>query len=113
MHSISTLHQTCRASLLLFCITLLLSSVNGVKPTREIELYPNTQDSPSLYLISFETSVSMSTGEYILLNMDWLSANAQPNHCILVNSTVEVRCTNFDSPSFQLSFDKSVIGTHN
>ena len=64
-------------------------------------------------MISFETSASMESGEYILFNMDWLATDPNPNHCILVNSSVEIRCTNFNSPSFDLSFDKAVIGAHN
>ena len=55
----------------------------------------------------------MSKGEYMLINMDWLSVNPQPNHCILVNSSAEIRCRNLNIASFPLTFGKSVIGGHN
>lgn len=45
--------------------------------------------------------------------MEYLSTNIDPHHCTLVNTSIPIRCTNFDSPSFPISFEKDLMGIHN
>lgn len=84
-----------------------------IVPTGEIMLYPNTQNSPSLYLLSFKTSIVLQANEYILISMDWLSATINPFSCILVNTTIDIRCTNLVSPSFTLGFTLATLQNTN
>lgn len=97
-----------------FVLCLLLCGVVlGLSPTNEILLYPNTEDSPSLYLLSFVTSWSLKGGEYLLINMDWFPNPIDPYHCILVNETIDVRCTSLAAPSFDLTFTYDTMLLHN
>jgi len=94
--------KTCISLLLLL---LLLRTQSGIVPIKEVILYPNTENSPSLYFISFRTSTALQSNEYILVTMDWLSSNIRPFNCLLVNSSINIRCTNLVTPTaFSLPF---------
>lgn len=41
--------------------------------------------------------------------MDWLAASISPYSCMLVNTTIDIRCTNMQSPSFTLGFTTATI----
>lgn len=45
--------------------------------------------------------------------MDWLSANINPYSCIMVNTTINIRCTNLNSPGFTLGFTTSTLTSFN
>lgn len=76
-------------------------------------LYPNTENSPSLYLLSFKTSIDLQTNEYILIAMDWLSSAINPFSCLLVNTTVDIACTNLATPTFTLGFSLATLQATN
>ena len=90
---------------LLFC--LLLLHTHSLNPVGDIQLFPNTENSPSIYLITFKLNIALPTDSYILVGMDWYSSTINPHHCQLVNTTIPVTCTNFNSPSFTLTISTS------
>ena len=102
-----------KPSTTLLCLILLGVLARGLSPTNEILLYPNTAASPSLYLVSFTLTNELSVGEYLLVNMDWLPSSIDPYHCIMVNETVSISCTNLASPSFTLTFTYATMLKHN
>ncbi len=88
--------------LLLFGV-FFLCGVYLLDPTREIQLYPNTENSDSIYIFSFKLEKSIPSGSYILVNMDWYSSALLPFRCIMVNTSISLSCTNFGSPTFPLT----------
>lgn len=94
---------------LLILIHALLAALAlaGIVPIDEVKLYPNTEGSPSLYMISFQTTQTMEPGEFMLVNFDWLTLPLNPHDCLLVNTTLDISCTVLDdSPSdFQAAID--------
>ena len=95
---------------------ILLSLVkSSIVPTSEIKLYPNTEGSPSLYMISFQANQYMQNDEYMLVLLDWLEDPIDPHSCIFVNSSKQIECTDLDSPDpdFDLAFTTDAIAIHN
>ena len=88
-------------TLLLFC--LLLLNVKALSPVGDIQLFPNTENSPSLYLISFTLKTALPTDSYLLVGMDWYTSDLTPHSCQIVNTSISITCTNFNSPAFTLS----------
>ena len=87
--------------------SLLLLQVEALSPVGDIELYPNTENSPSIYLISFTLSTALPTNSYILVGMDWYTSDLNPHSCSIVNTSISITCTNFNNPSFTLSIATS------
>ena len=88
-------------AVLLFC--LLFFNIYTLSPVGDIQLYPNTENSPSLYLISFKIKTALPTDSYLLIGMDWYTADLVPHSCQIVNTSISITCTNFNNPSFTLS----------
>ena len=78
---------------------LLFINVYALNPVGDMQLFPNTENSPSLYLIRFTLSNAIPTGAYLLVGMDWYSANLVPHSCQFVNTSIPITCDNFASPS--------------
>jgi len=95
---------------------LLLASawlVAGLAPTRDILLYPNTENSPSLFLISFTLDKALPANSYILVALDWYTTDVTPRNCILVNTSIVTSCTNLASPTFTLTISASNLASFN
>lgn len=46
--------------------------------------------------------------------MDWLSSTIKPHSCILVNTTIDIRCTNLVTPTaFTLGFTTTILQNMN
>ena len=78
-------------------ILLMISLGSCLQLSGEIKLYPNTQNSPSLYILPFTIKKAIPTNSYILIALDWYSVtslNVKPYNCILVNTTIPVTCAN-------------------
>ena len=96
---------------LLFC--LLLLQAQSLSPVGDIQLFPNTESSPSIYLIRFQITTALPTGSFLLVGMDWYSSDLLPHSCQLVNTSIALTCTNFNSPSFALPFSTSDFARFN
>ena len=55
----------------------------------------------------------MMAGEYMLVSLDWLALPIDPHKCLFVNSSLEIECTNLDSPDFTLPFSTDDLLIHN
>lgn len=78
-------------------LLLMISVGSCLQLSGEIKLYPNTQNSPSLYILPFTITKAIPTNSYILVALDWYSVasmNVKPYNCILVNTTIPITCTN-------------------
>lgn len=93
----------------LIIIALAASVINGLAPAGDIRLFPNTENSPSIYILPFTISKALPSKSYILVTMDWYSASVDPYNCILVNSSISVSCTNLAAPSFPLTITTAQI----
>lgn len=90
-------------------LALIFSLVSGLEPAGDISLFPDTENSPSIYLLPFTLTKALPSNSYILVTMDWYTAALNPYNCILVNSSITVTCTNLNSPSFPLTITTSQI----
>ena len=45
--------------------------------------------------------------------MDWLPSAIDPYHCIMVNESISISCTNLNAPSFTLTFTYTELLKHN
>jgi hypothetical protein len=81
----------------------LVGSIAALKPTADIQLFPNTESSPSLYLIEFTIEKALPSLSYLLIGMDWYTSAVLPYNCALVNTSISIRCTNFKTPTFTLA----------
>jgi hypothetical protein len=91
-------------------LVLLLSICSqGLIASGDIQLFPNTQNSPSIYLLPFTLSKALPSNSYILVTMDWYSASLIPYNCILVNTSITVACTNLAAPTFPLTITTAQI----
>lgn len=104
---------------LVVLLCCLVGTIGALKPTADIQLFPNTESSPSLYLIEFTLETALPSLSYLLIGMDWYTSAVTPYNCLLVNTSIAVRCTNFQTPSFTLtasttSFQKfnSILATN-
>lgn len=100
----------------IFSYLLLLATAyltHTLKPTKDIFLYPNTQNSPSLYLITFTLDKALPSNSYLLIGMDWYSSAVSPYNCILVNTSIPTTCTNLASPSFTLTISATNLAKFN
>jgi len=100
----------------IFSCLLLLAIANlthTLKPTKVIFLYPNTQNSLSLYLINFTLDKALPSNSYLLLGMDWYSSAVNPYNCILVNTSIATACTNLASPTISLTISASNFAKFN
>lgn len=92
-----------------FIIALILSSAKGLTPAGDIRLFPNTENSPSIYLLPFVLTKALPSQSYILVTMDWYADALSPYNCILVNSSITVTCTNLASPTFPLTITAAQV----
>jgi hypothetical protein len=79
--------------LLLFSPTLNLISAGP------IEISPNTENSPSVYLIPFSLSQALPTSGYLLFTMPNYASAIIPISCKMVNTSINLLCTNFLTPT--------------
>lgn len=91
----------------LILLSTLLVLLQALTPTEDIQLFPNTENSPSLYLIKFKLDKALPSLSYLLVAMDWYSSALLPYNCALVNTSISVRCTNFQNPTFALTASTS------
>ena len=87
------------------CLPLLLALLALASPLSlngDLRLFPNTENSPSIYLIPFTLTKALPTDSYILITMDWYSAEVVPYNCILVNTSISITCTNLNNPTFTI-----------
>jgi hypothetical protein len=90
-------------------ICLFAANAFSLIASGDIQLFPNTETSPSIYLLPFTLSKAVPSNSYILVTMDWYSASLSPYNCILVNTTIAVSCTNLASPTFSLTITTAQI----
>ena len=88
---------------LVVLLCCLIGTIGALKPTADIQLFPNTESSPSLYLIEFTLDKALPSLSYLLVAMDWYTSPVTPYNCMLVNTSISVRCTNFQTPTFTLT----------
>ena len=93
------------------CLLIWLTACLG--PTKDIVLYPNTQNSPSLFLIRFTLDKALPANSYLLVAMDWYTSDVLPRNCILVNSSISTSCTNLASPTFALTVSAAQFSSFN
>ena len=91
----------------------LVIEVETINPTKDILLYPNTENSPSLFLINFSLDKALPANSYILVAMDWYTSTVRPYNCYLVNSSISTPCTNLASPTFSLTISTSSLSKFN
>ena len=94
------MQQNKQTLLLILC---LLACSQALSPVGDIQLFPNTESSPSIYLIRFSIATALPTDSYLLVGMDWYSSDLLPHSCQLVNTSIPLTCTNFNSPGFPLT----------
>jgi hypothetical protein len=90
-------------------IILLFSWGQGLIASGDIKLFPNTQNSPSIYVLPFTLSKAIPSKSYILVTMDWYTTSLTPYNCILVNTSITVACTNLVTPTFPLTITTTQI----
>jgi hypothetical protein len=90
-------------------VALILSVANCLEPAGDIRLFPNTENSPSVYLLPFTLTKALPSKSYILVTMDWYAAALTPYNCILINSSITVTCTNLASPAFPLTITDTQV----
>lgn len=95
-----------------FITILLLYSTYTLAPAGDIGLYPDTENSPSIYILPFTLSKALPTNSYIFVTMDWYTSNLNPYNCILVNTSISVSCVNLASAT-TLPFTTSQIQKFN
>ena len=88
---------------MLALLALLISKGGALTPVGDIQLFPNTENSPSIYLIRFTLTTALPSKSYLLIGMDWYTSALSPHSCQLVNTSIPLRCTNFAAPSFTLT----------
>lgn len=83
-------------SYLILIVLLLLSATptHSLELAGDIQLYPNTQNSPSIYILPFTILKALPSNSYILVTMDWYSSTLLPYNCVLVNTSIPVSCVN-------------------
>jgi hypothetical protein len=69
----------------------------ALEPTADVQLFPNTQNSPSIYLLQFTLKTALPSGSYLLVTMGWYSTSVLPYNCVLVNTTISISCSNLAS----------------
>jgi hypothetical protein len=98
-------------------LLLLLAVVGPVVclvSTGPIEVSPNTENSPSVYLIPFVLSRSLPQTGYLLFTMPNYASAVIPTSCKLVNTSINLQCTNFLSPTLTgLTITAASINTVN
>jgi len=102
-----------KSLLFIAILTLMLGGIISLDPTKEIQLYPNTENSDSIYIFSFKLQKNIPSGSYILVNLDWYSSALMPYRCTMVNTTITLECTNFAAPSFTLTITAAQLLEHN
>jgi hypothetical protein len=93
----------------IFLLALILSLASALEPAGDIRLFPNTENSPSIYLLPFTLIKALPSKSYILVTMDWYAAALDPYNCMLVNSSITVTCTNLVSPTFPLTITTAQV----
>jgi hypothetical protein len=88
---------------------LLFTSALTLTASGDIKLFPNTQNSPSIYVIPFTLAKALPSNSYLLITMTWYSASLSPYNCILVNTSIPLSCTNLASPTFSLTITTAQI----
>ena len=96
-----------------FVLAVIVMHSTALEPVGEIKLFPNTENSPSLYIIEFTLSTALPSNSYLLVGMDWYSADVEPHQCLLVNTSISVQCTNFASPSFTITATTATFAKFN
>jgi hypothetical protein len=86
-----------------FVLIGLILQVYTLSPNSDILIYPNTENSPSLFLIKFTLAKALPSNSYLLVAMDWYTSAVTPLNCYLVNTTISTPCTNFAAPIFPLT----------
>jgi hypothetical protein len=66
-----------------------------------------------MYIYSFKLSRDVPPSSYILITMDWYSSALKPFQCIFVNTTINIKCTNFETPTFPLLITTAQLLLHN
>ena len=70
----------------LFLIFLLLNGVFTLKPTAPILASPNTESSPSNFIISFSLTNDLPADAYLMIVFPFYSSTITPRTCTLLNS---------------------------
>lgn len=92
-----------------FLLALLLASALALAPAGNIGLYPDTENSPSIYILPFTIAKALPSNSYLLVTMDWYSTSLLPYNCILVNSSIAIACTNLAAPTFPLTITTAQV----
>ena len=80
-------------------IMLLLKSTSSVHQTQPIKVNPNTENSPSNFIIYFSLNNPLPSDGYLLVTFSPFTGSATPLSCIVLehNSTTATTCVNLDS----------------
>jgi hypothetical protein len=93
-------------------VLLLLLPVWSLVPVGPIELSPNTENSPSVYLFPFKLSKNLPKSGYLLITMPNYQTAITPTSCKLVNTSIALECTNFQTPTLtSLTVTSSSLAT--
>lgn len=92
-----------------FLIAILLASALALAPAGNIALYPATENSPSIYILPFTIAKALPSNSYLLVTMDWYSTSLLPYNCIIVNSSINIACTNLATPTFPLTITTAQV----
>lgn len=85
------MHQIIRVLLLVLPILALI-------PMGPIEASPNTENSLTMLLLPFQLALKMPKSGYLLVTMPNYLTAVTPTSCKLVNTTIVLECTNFQTP---------------
>lgn len=91
-----------RSQLIPLLITaLLLTTVCPLKPTAPILASPNTESSPSNFIVSISLTNDLPMGAYLMVVIPFYSSTITPKSCTLLNSlsTTASICQNLNLAS--------------
>lgn len=92
---------------------ILLAPVCALIAVGPIEVSPNTENSPSVYLFPFKLSKALPNSGYLLVTFPNYQTAVTPTSCKLVNTSFALACTNFQSPTLSFGVTSALLATVN
>lgn len=77
---------------------LFVAPIYAIIAVGPIEVSPNTENSPSVYLFPFKLSKNLPNTGYLLVSFPNYQTAVTPTSCKLVNTSITLACTNFLNP---------------
>ena len=99
-------------------VVLYLPETECIAPSQPIIVSPNTESSPSNFILNFVLQKPLEKTGYLLINFSPLTSTATPKSCIVINSLTGLtisKCLNLDAGSTAgtLSVNKTWINQIN